>query len=72
MLARGRTPLTLRIAGSAVAVFGTACLIAVGTVLRGDGLTNVGDVIMAVTSVVMIAAGMWLAITGRNSFTRTG
>ncbi|TSI12078.1 hypothetical protein [Brevibacterium aurantiacum] len=72
MLMRGRTPSTLRIVGIAVAVFGIAGLIAVGTVLRSDGLTNLGDVIMAVTSVVMIAAGMWLAITGCNSFIRTG
>lgn len=72
MLLRRRSPSTLRIVGIAVAVFGIAGLIAVGTVLRSDGLTNLGDVIMAVTSVVMIAAGMWLAITGRNSFTHTG
>lgn len=72
MMVRGRTPLTLRIMGIAVAAFGLAGLIAVGTVLASDGVTSVGDVIMAVTSVVMVASGLWLAITGRNTFTRQG
>lgn len=72
MLARGRTPSTLRIVGIAVAVFGLAGLIAVGTVLASDGVTGLGDVIMAVTSVVMVASGLWLAITGRNTFKRQG
>ncbi|WP_193086653.1 hypothetical protein [Brevibacterium aurantiacum] len=72
MMVRGRTPLTLRIMGIAVAAFGLAGLIAVGTVLASDGVTSVGDVIMAVTSVVMVASGLWLAITGRNTFKRQG
>ncbi|WP_240372680.1 hypothetical protein [Brevibacterium zhoupengii] len=70
MMVRGRTPLTLRVVGVAVAIFGLAGLIAVGTVLASDGVTSIGDVIMAITSVVMIAAGLWLAITGRNTVKR--
>lgn len=70
IILRGRTPLTLRIVGITVAVFGLAGLVAVASAVVSDGGPNVADVIMAVTSVVMIAVGLWLAITGRNDFRR--
>lgn len=66
----GRSQRTLRIAGVAVAVFGLAGLLAVASVLGREGITNVGDVVMAVASVLMIVVGIWLAVTGRNTFKR--
>ncbi|WP_193072959.1 hypothetical protein [Brevibacterium sp. FME37] len=66
----GRSQRTLRIAGVALAVFGLAGVFAVASVLGSEGITNVGDVVMAVASVVMTVLGIWLAITGRNTFKR--
>lgn len=68
-LIRGRSPRSLRLAGLGLVVFGVGCLVAVILVIR-DGLTSVGDVVMLVASIVLIAAGLWLSITGRNTFTR--
>lgn len=70
ILLRGRSVQTLRVIGVALAVFGLAGTFAVAAVLGDGGATSVGDVVMAVASVVMVAAGIWLAITGRNTFTR--
>lgn len=70
ILIGGRSPLTLRIIGIAVAVFGLAGTFAVASVLGQAGVTSVGDGVMAVASVVMVAAGGWLAFTGRNSLKR--
>lgn len=66
----GRSQRTLRIAGVAIAVFGLAGVFAVASVLGTEGITSVGDVVMAVASVVMTVLGIWLAITGRNTFKR--
>lgn len=66
----GRSRLTLRIAGVALAVFGLAGLFAVAALLGRDGITTVGDVVMAVASVVMTVVGIGLAVTGRNTFKR--
>lgn len=66
---RGRSPWLLRLAGLGIVVFGVGCLVAVILVIR-DGLTSVGDVVMLVASIVLIAAGLWLSITGRNVITR--
>lgn len=72
LIVRGRSALTLRAIGAAVTVFGIAGALAVGLVLKVDGITSAGDVIMAVASVVMIAGGLFLTVTGRNTFKRVG
>lgn len=66
----GRSQRTLRIAGVALAVFGLAGVFGVASVLGSEGLTSVGDVVMAGASVVMTVLGIWLAVTGRNTFKR--
>ncbi|WP_125240736.1 hypothetical protein [Brevibacterium aurantiacum] len=70
LIVRGRSAFTLKVIGAAVTVFGIAGALAVGLVLKEDGITSVSDVVMAVASVVMIAGGLWLAFTGRNTFKR--
>lgn len=72
LIARGRSVLTLRVIGAAVTVFGIAGAVAVSSVLTGAGVTSAGDVVMAGASVVMIAGGLWLVVTGRNTFNRAG
>lgn len=66
----GRSQRTLRIAGVALAVFGLAGVFAVASVLGSGGITSVGDVVMAGASLVMTVLGIWLAVTGRNTFKR--
>lgn len=70
ILIGGRNPLTLRIIGIALAVFGFAGTFAVASVLGQAGATSAGDVVMAVASMVMVLAGGWLAFTGRNTLKR--
>lgn len=70
ILLGGRSPLTLRIIGVGLAVFGLAGTFALASVLGRVGVTSVGDVVMAIASLVMVATGLWLAITGRNTFKR--
>ena len=70
LIVRGRSAFTLKVIGAAVTVFGIAGALAVGLVLKEDGITSVSDVVMAVASVVTIAGGLWLAFTGRNTFKR--
>ncbi|GAA1933201.1 hypothetical protein GCM10009689_10950 [Brevibacterium antiquum] len=66
----GRSKRTLRIAGVALAVFGLAGVFAVASVLGSEGITSVSDIVMAGASVVMTVLGIWLAVTGRNTFKR--
>lgn len=70
ILVGGRSALTLRIIGVALAVFGLAGTFAVASVLGRVGVTSAGDVVMAIASVVMVAARLWVAITGRNMVKR--
>lgn len=70
LIVRGRSALTLRVIGAAVTVFGIAGALAVGLVLKEDGITSAGDVVMSVASVGMIAGGLFLTVTGRNTFKR--
>ena len=71
ILIGGRSSLTLRIIGIALAVFGFAGIFALASVLGQAGVTSAGDVVMAVASMVMVVAGGWLAFTGRNTLKRT-
>lgn len=68
-LARGRTPLTLRLSGIALALFGTGGFSLLVPVLRG-GIDSFGDSVMQIASIVLLATGPWLALTGRNSLRR--
>ena len=70
LLIYGRSTLTLRIFGVSLAVFGLAGISALAFVLARLGVTSVGDVVMAIASVAMVAAGLWLAVTGRNTVKR--
>lgn len=66
----GRSQRTLRIAGVALTVFGLAGTFAVASVLGEEGITSVSDIVMAGASVIMTVLGIWLAVTGRNTFKR--
>lgn len=70
ILIKGRSPRTLRVIGIALAVFGLAGTFAVASALGDAGVSSAGDVVMAIASVVMVAAGGWLAFTGRNTLKR--
>lgn len=67
----GRSKRTLRIGGVALIVFGLAGTFAVASVLVEEGITSVSDIVMAGASVVMTVLGIWLVVTGRNTFKRT-
>lgn len=69
-LARGRTPLTLRLSGLALVIFGAGGLSLLVPELSG-GIDNFGDGIMLIASILLVAAGVWLAFTGRNSALRS-
>lgn len=69
-LARGRTPMTLRLSGIALAIFGAGGLGLLVPVLSG-GIDSFGDAVMLIASILLLAAGLWLAITGRNSLRRS-
>lgn len=68
----GRSKRTLRIGGVALIVFGLAGTFAVASVLVEEGITSVSDIVMAGASVVMTLLGIWLVVTGRNTFKRKG
>lgn len=67
--AHGRSPFMLRLAGVGVALFGAGGL---GMALLGDRNRNTGagELVMLAAGIVMICAGAWLAVTGRNRWRR--
>lgn len=69
-LARGRKPLTLRLSGIALAIFGIGGLSLLVPELS-VGIDSLGDAVMLIASILLLAAGLWLAVTGRNSLRRS-
>lgn len=67
--AHGRSPFFLRLAGGGVTLFGIGGLGAAVFAAR-DGGNGQGWPVMLLAGVVMICAGLWLAVTGRNRVRR--
>ncbi|MBM7768498.1 hypothetical protein [Glutamicibacter nicotianae] len=67
--AHGRSPFMLRLAVVGVTLFGAGGL---GAAALGDrdGGAGGGELVMLVAGLVMICAGAWLAVTGRNRWRR--
>ncbi len=65
----GRTVLTLRLAGVACVVFGAGAVILTITEMQ-DGIVSPADVAASLAGLVLLAAGAWLLVTGRNTVKR--